>query len=48
LRLAVFYKQYGQDRVAVDYAQEAVKLQPSQQGKMDSIVNPAPSAARNE
>jgi len=48
LRLAVFCKQYGQDRVAGDYAQQAVKLQPSFQAELDSIINPPPSSAKDE
>jgi hypothetical protein len=48
LRLAIFCKQYGQDRIAGDYARQAVQLQPSLQGEVDSILGPTPSPAKNE
>jgi len=47
-RTAVFCKQYAQDSVGDNYAQQAVKLQPSLQGEVDSMFSSAPSSVVDE
>jgi serine/threonine protein kinase len=47
-RTAIFCKQYAQDSVGDNYAQQAVKLQPSLQGEVDSMFNSTPSSVVDE